>query len=614
MTESSPLSAGKLARRVDDSTLPPLVVKGGEASPPQYKVFVPQAPSTWLVVARMLAWSWAHMRFRVRVAADVLMARDSVKRRAAHGRRLLEGMGESAVKVTQQIAMRLDVLPLEYAVELAKLEDTAPAMEIDYVIERVEAAIGAPVADVFAKFDPEPIQSSFIACVYQAELQSGDKVAVKVRRPDASRLLNAERLAFGALLKMFRPIMPKRYDILEHVTDELPQLLFENLDFRRVARLQRLFRVEARKRKMKGVTAARVRMSLSSLDVIVSDFVPGVWLHEVIAAVESGNEQALKRLEAMGIDPTRVGKRILHACWWGFFENQFLLELPSPNHIIVQPKNKLVFIDIGDTGILGHRQRRLLRTAYERLCDHDVEGAAAIFVQLALPLPHIDVKEFTKRVEGAMWVQLFSMENKDSAWWERSTTGMWVAFLGVAQEYGVPLRLNISRMIQASCVYDNMAARVWPKIRVLKEFRRYTRRAQRREARFMVREFRKVRRRRSGGAAVVLGEVGRLARRLNLYAETIVEDVPLQFIALTKKGAYSASQLVRGVSVVAMMTAIATVLRMGVIFYRTRVFDPAAAGWWVVQHPAYLAALIVSFVLTLRRIAFRLDDMDRDSN
>src|SRR5262249_19701713 len=151
------------------------------------------------------------------------------------------------------------------------------------------------------------------------------------------------------------------------------------------------------------LSAADVYLELSSADVTVSEFVSGVWLDEVIAAQESQDTEMLARLEAMNIDPGLCGKRLLNACWWGFFECLFFCEVPAASQIVVRKNGQLVFVALGDTGILGQRQKKLLQAAFHRFARYDVEGAVAMLVQLLMPLPFIDVHEFTHKITTRLW-------------------------------------------------------------------------------------------------------------------------------------------------------------------------------------------------------------------
>ena len=69
---------------------------------------------------------------------DKLRSRDSIERRAVRLRETIERIGGSAVKVGQQMAMRIDLLPYEYTVELTKMLDRMPTFPTSYAIKRIE--------------------------------------------------------------------------------------------------------------------------------------------------------------------------------------------------------------------------------------------------------------------------------------------------------------------------------------------------------------------------------------------------------------------------------------------------------------------------------------------
>ncbi|MFM7025677.1 MAG: AarF/UbiB family protein, partial [Limnohabitans sp.] len=110
--------------------------------------------------------------------------------RAPRGERLreaLEQLGPIFVKFGQVLSTRRDLLPPDIAEELAKLQDRVPPFATQVAVATIERAFRRPVAQIFERFDMEPVASASIAQVHFATLRdkSGQlrDVAVKVLRP-----------------------------------------------------------------------------------------------------------------------------------------------------------------------------------------------------------------------------------------------------------------------------------------------------------------------------------------------------------------------------------------------------------------------------------------------
>jgi ubiquinone biosynthesis protein len=109
---------------------------------------------------------------------------------APRGQRLreaLERLGPIFVKFGQVLSTRRDLMPLDIADELARLQDRVPPFSSDVAVAIIEKALGQPVAKIFSVFEREPVASASIAQVHFARLvnkQGQEKdVAVKVLRP-----------------------------------------------------------------------------------------------------------------------------------------------------------------------------------------------------------------------------------------------------------------------------------------------------------------------------------------------------------------------------------------------------------------------------------------------
>ena len=109
------------------------------------------------------------------------------KPRAERLRLALEALGPIFVKFGQVLSTRRDLLPLDVADELAKLQDRVPPFPPEQALAQIEAAYGRPVSAVFAEFDPVPVASASVAQVHFARLHpedGGHEVAVKILRPN----------------------------------------------------------------------------------------------------------------------------------------------------------------------------------------------------------------------------------------------------------------------------------------------------------------------------------------------------------------------------------------------------------------------------------------------
>ena len=102
-------------------------------------------------------------------------------------REALESLGPIFIKFGQILSTRRDLLPLDYADELAKLQDRVPPFDSATAVARIEAALGGSIDDLFATFEREPLASASLAQVHAATTNDGDHVVVKVIRPDPRR-------------------------------------------------------------------------------------------------------------------------------------------------------------------------------------------------------------------------------------------------------------------------------------------------------------------------------------------------------------------------------------------------------------------------------------------
>ncbi|MGZ8251291.1 MAG: ubiquinone biosynthesis regulatory protein kinase UbiB [Methylophilaceae bacterium] len=111
------------------------------------------------------------------------------------GKRLrlaLEALGPIFVKFGQMLSTRRDLIPLDIADELAKLQDRVPPFPYEGVVNIIEASYGSAIGQVFEQFDVTPIASASVAQVHFAHLPGGTPVAVKILRPNIAQVIEKD--------------------------------------------------------------------------------------------------------------------------------------------------------------------------------------------------------------------------------------------------------------------------------------------------------------------------------------------------------------------------------------------------------------------------------------
>jgi len=239
------------------------------------------------------------------------------------------------LKACQLIGTRADVMPREWVDQLSLLQDRVPAHPFPVVRETVEAELGVPLEEVFARFSKEPVASASLAQVHEARLLSGERVAVKVQYPEIEALIRGDLKNLRALFRAI-DVLESDFDVMPFV-DELGTTVPRELNFvnegRNAEAIGRFFKDRS------DIAVPRVHWEFTTRRVLVSEF---------IAGVKPTDAAGLRALELEGQDVARI---LLEAYCEQVLVHGFFHADPHPGNLIVQRADdgspRLVFIDFG---------------------------------------------------------------------------------------------------------------------------------------------------------------------------------------------------------------------------------------------------------------------------
>lgn len=560
---------------------------------------------------RLALWLFAGWLYLAGTLFDVLRRRNTAERRAVRLRRALERIGGTFLKVGQQLSIRADLLPMVYCMELSKLLDQVPPFSSDQAVAVIERALGRPLDEVFETFDPEPIGSASIACVYQAVVKGGDRVAVKVRRPGIAETFAADWRALSWIVNLAELLTVVRPGQLGPTLRDLETMFLDELDFRKEARYTDLFHRRAESSRLSFMSAPAVYFELSTGEVLVTEFVSGIWLWELLGAVESRDEEALALIRGLDIEPETVARHLFTISLFGLFENLIFHADPHPANVVIRPGSEIVLIDFGSCGSYTERQVHVLRQLHYYLAQEDVGGMVQCTLALIEPLPPVDVDALTRYVEGIFAESLFALRSGGSEWWERTTAGIWIGFMKVARQFHIPVHLDTLLMIRATLQYDTIALRLDPEIDVYGEYQKYRREmagAARRRFRKRLRRF--IAEGLDDGVFLRLEELLDLGGRLTYSIQRYVDSPVYRFSALAGKAVFAASSLLRWATLTLAIGAAGVVVRGGWRWSAGAAVDLSELSAEVAGSSWFLTAAVFFLAVNLRRVLFRFADRD----
>jgi ubiquinone biosynthesis protein len=544
---------------------------------------------------------------------DVLMRRDTVQRRAVRLRHLFERAGATFAKFGQQLSIRADILPYAYCAELSRMLDQAPAFPTPEAIAIVERNLGKPLAGVFEEFDPEPIGSASLSCVYQARLRTGERVAVKVRRPGIGPLIAADLRALDWLLIAAETLTIIPPGMTRAFRQDLQTILFRELNFRTEARYTDLFRRRALKRGDE-VTAPRVYFQYCTEEVMISELVSGFWMWEIMAAVDSNDQEFLRKLHEQGIDPKALASKLVLIMNRDVLEELFFHSDPHPANIVVMPGNRICAIDFGAIGRFSTQSRKTFREFSHHMLTADVGRMVDAWIGLAEPLPPVDIEMLRREMEVMCADWVYAQKSRDAEWWERSAAQIWLRFMEIARRYQLPLNSETVQYFRSSFSYDAMINRLNHDFDFASEYKVYLRQSGR-EARRRVQ--RKMRSRLGGPTNMDYLEFEQLVDMINqlvFQVQRNLEHPIVHFKNIIGKLSYVARLLLRtGYLLVASLFAALLVGSISRHWFGheidwSAIVERATTFGWV-QFLLLAAALVI-----MRRIIIRLGMPDSKLN
>ncbi len=308
----------------------------------------------WTILFRLTPFVIAFLRDRRRFVVFGRPARRTKEhhtRRAERLTRTIAVLGPTFIKLAQVFAARADILPEPYLSAVGTLQDRVPPDPFERIEAVLLAELGHGVDEIFEQFNREPVAAASLGQVHQATL-NGERVAVKVLRPDVERLVAVDLDISFRILYLLNVFFPNHHvRALTNVFREFSVRVREEMDFRQEAGHIALF--HSHFADDRRVRAPRTHDALTRQRVLVMEWIDGDKVDRLGERFASGDLDFNRLMETL----TEIYFRMM-------LVDGFLHADPHAGNILVQQDGTIVFLDWGMVVQLsrGHRET-LLRLA-----------------------------------------------------------------------------------------------------------------------------------------------------------------------------------------------------------------------------------------------------------
>ncbi len=373
-------------------------------------------------------------------------------------RLMFEELGTTFVKFGQLLSTRGDIIGTDYAAELSKLQDRMRPFPTEQARAIVVKELGKPISEVFSVFENEPIASASIGQIHRATLKNGNKVVVKVQRPNIRDTITEDLRLMHYLASLVNKHIPemRKYDPI-YLVNEFDRSIMKELDFfresRNAARLKRNFKSDT------SIHVPSVYEEMCTERVMVMEEIKGTKLSEIINM----------NVNTSKYDKKLIAKRCVKAFFKMVLEDGFYHADMHPGNIMIMNHSVIGLLDFGRVGTIDKEMaERIFRLALFAV-EGDVNGLVAHMIRTGMISENADIDAFKADVSDVLDTY-YSTRIVDVKMGQ-----MLSDLMAVLGKYDFNRPREIAELTRALLILEGVGNELYPRFNIAEEFEPYAR-------------------------------------------------------------------------------------------------------------------------------------------
>lgn len=317
----------------------------------------------------------------------LLFMRNVSAPKAERLRLALESLGPIFVKFGQMLSTRRDLIPVDIADELAKLQDQVPPFPSAEAVALLETTYRQKLDEIFTRFDETPIASASVAQVHFAMLKNGHEVAVKILRPGIERIIAHDI----ALLSICAELVERWWDDGKRlkprlVVAEFAKHLHNELDLMREAS-----------------SASQLKRNFANSNLLLVPEVYWDWCTNSVMVMERMHGTPVSQvntLRAMGVNISKLAEDGVEIFYTQVFRDGFFHADMHPGNVQVAQDGRYIALDFGIMGTLTNTDKHYLAQNFIAFFQRDYKRVAEVHIESGWAPANTRVDEFESAIRA----------------------------------------------------------------------------------------------------------------------------------------------------------------------------------------------------------------------
>ena len=315
----------------------------------------------------------------------------------------IEELGSTYIKLAQILSTTPDLISLDLAKEFEKLQDNVTPIDIKDISPIFKKEFGKELNEIF--IEPlELLATASIGQVYKGKLLNGEKVVVKVLKPNITEIIKDDLKILKQLAFLFDDYFQEYgvssiYNIIKEFENSITSELNFKLETANIIRFTEIFKSDKR------IKVPKVYKEYSSSKIITMEFIQGIKVSKI------------EQLKKENINTKDVAKNGFALLCEQIFEHRFFHADPHPGNIFVTEDHKNALVDFGMMGTITKEEHKVLIELISNISAKESEKVSLSILNMTNHPDNINQSDFIRDmsviINGYMYSDLKDINIKD---------------------------------------------------------------------------------------------------------------------------------------------------------------------------------------------------------